>query len=175
MVQVCVSGFYRWEKTPISKRKLENNRLKEKIKEIYGAHKGTAGSPIITADLRDEPEFSKVSRPRVARIMWEIGLRCKSIRKFIVTTDSKHNQPVAPNLLDRKFYVSAPDIVWVGDITYSRIGSRWCYLSVFIDLFFSAVVGWDLSEALASDSTIYALQKAILRRRPAPGLMIHSD
>jgi len=174
-LQVSLSGFYRWEKAPVSKRKLENTRIKERVKDIFSAHKGMVGSPLVTADLRDEHEFSKVSRPRVARIMREMGLRCKATKKFVVTTDSKHNQPVAPNLLDRNFTVSAPNIAWVGDITYIRIGAKWHYLTVFIDLFSRAVVGWDLSDSLASDSTIHAFQKAIMRRRPAPGLMIHSD
>jgi len=140
-LQVASSGFYRWEKAPISKRKQENIRITERVKEIFNAHKGMAGSPLITADLRDECEFSKVSRPRVARIMREMGLRCKTTRKFVVTTDSKHNKPVAPNLLARNFTVSAPNVVWVSDITYLKVGTRWHYLTVFIDLFSRAVVG----------------------------------
>jgi len=174
-LEVAQSGFYRWEKAPISRRQQENNRIKERVKEIFRAHKGMVGSPLITADLRDEDEFSKVSRPRVARIMREMGLRCKATKKFVVTTDSKHDYPIAPNLLDRNFTVSSPDVAWVGDITYLRVGARWHYLTVFIDLFSRAVVGWDLSDSLASDSTIHALRKAVMRRRPAPGLMIHSD
>jgi len=174
-LQVTPSGFYRWEKAPLSKRKHENIKIKERVKEIFSAHRGMVGSPLITADLRDESEFSKVSRPRVARIMREMGLRCKATRKFIATTDSKHNEPVAPNLLARNFTVSAPNIVWVSDITYLKVGAKWYYLSVFIDLFSRAVVGWDLSDSLASTSVIYALKKAIMRRNPERGLMIHSD
>jgi putative transposase len=133
------------------------------------------GSPIITADLREEPEFSNVSRNRVARLMKEIGLKCKTIKKFVVTTDSKHSEPVAPNLLDRQFSVSTPDTVYVSDITYLKVGRRWHYLTVFIDLFSRLVVGWDLSDSLERFSAIRALNKAILRRNPSQGLMIHSD
>ncbi len=174
-LEVTPSGFYRWEKAPISKRKRENIRIKERVKEIFSVHKGMVGSPLVTADLRDEREFSSVSRPRVARLMKEMGLRCKTTKKFVVTTDSKHKQPVAPNLLDRNFSVSAPNTTWVSDITYIKVGAKWHYLTVFIDLFSRAIVGWDLSESLESKSAIYALKKAIMRRRPAPGLMIHSD
>jgi putative transposase len=107
--------------------------------------------------------------------MKELGLRCKTTRKFVVTTDSKHKQPVAPNLLDRKVSVAALNTTWVSDITYIKVGAKWHYLTVFIDLFSRAIVGWDLSNSVESKSAIYALNKAVMRRRPALGLMIHSD
>lgn len=134
-----------------------------------------AGSPLITADLHEDRQFSSASRPRVARYMKEMGLKCKTVKKFVVTTDSKHTEPVAPNLLNRQFTVSAPDMVYVTDITYLRVGGKWHYLTVFIDLFSRSVVSWDLSESLERYSAMRALNKAILRRRPGPGLMIHSD
>jgi putative transposase len=80
-----------------------------------------AGSPLLTADLREDPEFSQVSRNRVARLMKEMGLKCRTVKKFAVTTDSKHNEPVAPNLLDRNFTVASPNLVWVTHITYLNI------------------------------------------------------
>jgi putative transposase len=134
-----------------------------------------AGSPIITADLREDPEFSRVSRNRVARHMRDMGLKCRTVKKFVVTTDSKHNEPVAPNLLDRQFTVPTPDTAWVSDITYLKVGRKWYYLTVFIDLFSRIIVGWDLSASLERYSAIHALNKAILRRRPGRGLMVHSD
>lgn len=97
------------------------------------------------------------------------------MKKFVVTTDSKHSDPVAPNLLNRQFSVSSPNQVWVSDITYLEIGGKWHYLSVFIDLFSIIVVGWDLSDSLERHSTIHAFRKALLRRSPGKGLMIHSD
>ncbi|PQP33012.1 hypothetical protein C6A36_01450 [Desulfobacteraceae bacterium SEEP-SAG10] len=133
------------------------------------------GSPMMTADLHEDPEFSKVSRNRVARHMKEMGLKCRTVKKFVVTTDSKHKEPVSPNLLDRQFTVPTPDTVWVSDITYLKVGRKWHYLTVFIDLFSRIVVGWDLSESLERYSAMRALNKAILRRRPSQGLMIHSD
>lgn len=169
------SGYYRWLKAPSPSRNQSNERLKERIRELYKEHGKMAGSPMITADLRSEAAFSKVGKNRVARIMKEDGLRCKTVRKFVTTTDSRHKEPVADNLLNREFNVSSPNRVWAGDITYLRVGRKWYYLSIFIDLFSRIVVGWDLSDSLERHSTIKSLNKAILRRRPDRGLMVHSD
>lgn len=174
-LSVSPSGYYRWKKKPFSLRRAETDRLKIRIKQLFKQHNGMVGSPMITADLHDEPEFSHVSKNRVARLMREMGLKCRTVKKFVVTTDSKHNEPVAPNLLDRQFEVDAPNTVWVSDITYLKVGRKWYYLTVFIDLFSRIVVGWDLSQSLERHSTIHALKKAIWRRRPEKGLMIHSD
>lgn len=174
-LDISQSGFYRWTKALLSPRKKENARIKERIKEIFIAHGGMVGSPIVTADLHDDQEFSKVSRPRVSRMMRKMELRCRARKKFVVTTDSRPNYPVAPNLLNRNFSVSAPDVAWVSDITYLKIGRRWHYLTVFIDLFSRIVVGWDLSDSLERYSAIRALNKAIMRRRPAKDLLVHSD
>jgi len=175
MLKVSQSGYYRWRKAPLSSLKIENGKLRARIKELFAEHNGMFGSPMITADLNEDPEFSKVSRNRVARHMKEMGLKCRAVKKFVVTTDSKHKEPVSPNLLNRQFTVPTPDKVWVSDITYLRVGRKWHYLTVFIDLFSRIVVGWDLSESLERYSAMRALNKAILRRRPNQGLMIHSD
>lgn len=82
------------------------------------------GSPIITANLRDDPKFSRVSRSRVARYMKKMGLKCRATRKYVATTDSNHSEPVAPNLLNRQFTVAAPNIAWVSDITYLKVGKN---------------------------------------------------
>ena len=175
VLKVSRSGYYRWRNAPLSSRKRENERLRARIKALFEEHKGMAGSPMITADLNEDPKFSKVSRNRVARHMKAMGLRCRTVKKFVVTTDSKHTKPVSPNLLNRQFKVAFPNIVWVTDITYVKIGRKWYYLTVFIDLFSRIIVSWDLSESLERYSVISALNKAILRRRPCKGLMIHSD
>lgn len=175
VLKLSLSGYYRWWKAPLSSRQIEKENLKRRIRELFAKHNGMVGSPIITADLHDDPGFSKVSRPRVARLMREMGLKCRTVKKFVVTTDSKHNEPVAPNLLDRQFTTSSPDQVWVSDITYLKVGSKWYYLTVFLDLFSRIVVGWDLSASLERHSAIRALNKSILRRRPSQGLMVHSD
>ena len=172
---ISPSGFYSWQKRPCSALQSENKRLRQRIRELYVEHKGMAGSPMITADLRSGPEFSKVSKNRVARHMKDMGLRCKATKKFVVTTDSKHDEPVAHNLLNREFTVSSPNIAWVSDITYVKVGRKWYYLTVFIDLFSRIIVGWDLSESLERHSMIRAFNKALWRRRPGQGLLVHSD
>lgn len=88
---------------------------------------------MIAADLRSEPHFARVSKNRVARHMRAMGLRCKATRKFVVTTDSKHDEPIAANILNRQFSVAAPNTVWVSNITYLKAGGKWHYLTVFID------------------------------------------
>lgn len=172
---ISPSGYYRWRKAPLSNRKRRNEALKKKIKELFFQHRGMAGSPLIAADLREEPAYANVSRNRVARLMKEMGLKCKTVKKYVVTTDSKHNEPVAPNLLDRQFSVPSPDTVYVSDITYLKVGRKWHYLTMYIDLFSRLVVGWDLSDSLERFSAMRALNKAIMRRRPGSGLMVHSD
>lgn len=169
------SGFYRWQKRPYSPRKEENSRIRRRIRALYAEHNGMAGSPMITADLRSEPGFETVGKNRVARHMKDMDLRCRTLKKFVVTTDSKHNEPIAPNVLNRAFSVSSPNTAWVSDITYVKVGPKWNYLTVFMDLFSRIVVGWDLSESLERHSMIRAFEKALLRRRPDEGLLVHSD
>ncbi len=134
-LNISSSGFYRWLNSPLSPRKRENQLIKDRISTLYEDHKGMAGSPMIAADLRSEPPFATVSKNRVARHMRAMGLRCKTTKKFVVTTDSKHNEPIAPNILNRQFSVAKPNTVWVSDITYLKAGGKWHYLTVFIDLF----------------------------------------
>jgi putative transposase len=173
--KISVSGYQQWKTREPSLRQIRRERLKKRIFELYLEHNGMAGSPMISADLHDDPEFYNVSSNTVARLMREMNLKCKTAKKFVVTTDSKHNEPVAPNLLSRKFKVEKPNTSWVSDITYLRIGHKWYYLAVFIDLFSRIVVGWDLSDSLERYLVINALNKAVMRRRPGKGLMIHSD
>jgi len=175
VLEVSPSGYYRWLRAPVSLRKRENARLKEEIRRIYAFHRGRAGSPMITADLHDKRAYAKVSRCRVARLMKQMGLRCRSIKKRPFTTASRHTRPVVPNHLDRNFEVSSPNRVWVSDITYMRIGESWHYLSIFLDLYSRKIVGWDISHSLEKGSVLRALRQSLQRRRPAEGLMIHSD
>lgn len=174
-LQVSQSGYHVWTKRLPSRRALEKVRLQQRIRALYHEHDKAVGSPMITADLKAEADFSRVSRCRVARYMRSMGLRSRTTRKFVVTTDSRHAELVAANLLNREFSVSKPDTVWVSDITYLKVGRKWHYLTVFIDLHSRMVVGWDLSASLERTSILNAFRKAISRRKPAPGLMVHSD
>lgn len=174
-LRVSQSGYYTWAVRAASRRAQETVLLRKRIAELYAEHGGMAGSPMITGDLRAEESFRNVSRPRVARHMRSMALRCRTNRKFVVTTDSTHSEPVASNILNRQFTAAAPNRAWVTDITYLKVGRRWHYLTVFIDLYSRLVVGWDLSDSLERHSVIHAFQKAIVRRRPAAGLVVHSD
>jgi putative transposase len=173
VLSVSRNGYYRWRKRPESRRAVENKRLDVHIKAIYKKHKGRCGSPKITRELNDNG--FKVGKNRVARRMKEAGLRSIVRRKYRPTTDSKHSYPVAANLLQRDFTASAPNTVWVSDITYIATKHGWLYLTIFLDLFSRMVVGWALSSSLGSQMVQMALHRAIQRRRPAKGLIIHSD
>jgi putative transposase len=148
-------------------------RLDVEIKAVYEVHKGRAGSPKIASELREQGV--KVSRNRVARRMQQIGLKAKTKRRFRVTTNSRHSYPPADNLLQRNFTAQRPNQVWVSDITFIRTREGWLYLTVFIDLFSRSIVGWATSSSLGHEMVVKALYRAIWRRRPPKGVIIHSD
>lgn len=167
------SGYYRWRKRPECDRSLHNKRLTAHIKAIYKKHKGRAGSPKIADELKDNG--FQVSKNSVARRMKEAGLRSIVRRRYRATTNSKHSHPVADNLLKRDFTTTEPNTVWVSDITYIATERGWLYLTVFLDLYSRMIVGWALSSSLSSQMVQMALNRAIKRRRPEAGLIIHSD
>ena len=115
------------------------------------------------------------SRKRVARLMRAHGIRSVRRRKYRVTTQSKHRHPIAPNVLARDFEVSDPDRVWLGDLTYIPTGEGWLYLAALMDLGSRRIVGWATSHRLTQELTQAALDRALLERRPKPGLLHHSD
>ena len=117
----------------------------------------------------------RVGRKRVARLMRGMGLSARRKRRFRRTTDSAHAFPVAPNLLGRDFTASAPDRVWLADLTYIWTAEGWLYLAVVLDLFSRRVVGWAMADHLGHELALAALDMAIARQRPAPGLVHHSD
>jgi putative transposase len=173
LLNVSRSGFYSWLTRPESRRSIENRALEDKIRVLHAASHGIYGSPKIHQDLTDDGV--RCGKNRVARIMREAGIRSRTKKKFKATTNSRHNLPVAPNLLNQEFTVDAPDRTWVGDITYSHTQEGWLYLAVLIDLFNRKVVGWSASSRLTRELAMDALQMALDHRRPAPGLMHHSD
>lgn len=172
-LEVSRSGYYTWFRRPPSRRRLDTQRLDMEIKAVYQAHKGRAGSPKIAFELQERGV--KVSRHRVARRMRHLGLRSRTKRRFRVTTNSRHQYPVAANLLQRDFTAQRPNKAWVSDITYIWTREGWLYLTVFIDLFSRVVVGWSTSASLGHEMVVKALKRAIWRRRPSAGLIIHSD
>jgi len=169
------SGYYDWLEREPSARTLENQKAKQIIKMIYKESKGRYGSPKITEELK--ARGMKLSRPRVARLMRSEGIKSIVHKKFrVVTTDSKHNYPIADNHLNRNFKVEKPGKVWVSDITYIRTAQGWLYLTIIMDLFDRKIIGWALSKTLTTKDTVLAAWRMALINRPLSGrLIFHSD
>lgn len=173
VLKVSRSGFYAWNRRLPSKRERENFRLDTLIRATFHASKERDGSVKITKTLQDEGE--KVYRTKVAKRMQIMGLRSKVRKKYRVTTDSDHSEPIAENILNRQFTVAVPNTVWVSDITYLWTQAGWAYLTVILDLYSRLVVGWAVSTSLSHEAPLKALWRAVGRRRPAAGLLFHSD
>lgn len=173
LLEVSRSGFYGWQRRGPSARAEEQQRLDEAIQRLFTAHHRRPGSPKMTRLLATEGW--RVGQTRVARRMRQLGLRSIIRRAWRVTTDSRHHLPVAPNRLARDFTVAGPDQAWVSDLTYLRTGDGWLYLAVIIDLYSRMVVGWALEDSLSHELVLAALDRALARRRPPPGLVFHSD
>ncbi len=175
-LQVSVSGYYDCNKRKKSNREHQKDVLMIKIRELfYEKHGEMAGIHLITHDLHDFDKFKHINRTRVALLMKEMGLRCKIQKKFVITTDSKHNEWISENLLDRDFNPSVPNTVITGDITYLSVSSHWVYLSIFMDLYSRKIVGWDLSKSLEAKSTCKAFKKYQFKYGSDEGLLVHSD
>ena len=173
-LRVSKSGYYNWLKSGPSKRWLENQKLSMHINEIFNDSFGSYGSPRIKVELEKLGYY--VSRPRVARIMKANYLVARRHRKFKFTTDSNHNYPIAPNILNQNFEVHRMNQVWVSDITYIQTKEGWIYLTVIIDLFNRKVVGWAMSDNLTTEATIIpAWNMAIKDNKITKELIFHSD
>jgi transposase InsO family protein len=170
---VSRSGYYAWQTRPESRRSIENSRLLERIKSLHKKSRRTYGSPRVHSQLVREGECC--SRGRVQRLMSKHGIRAKQRRKFVVTTESKHDLPVAENILGREFVVEAPDKVWVSDVTYIPTDEGWLYLAGVLDLCSRRTVGWSMSESLERTLVVDALKMAYRQRNPGAGLIHHSD
>jgi len=173
VLEVSKSGYWAWLSRPESRQKKERRYLDVLVKAAFESRYSLYGSEKIRRELlaRGNP----YTRSRVADSMRRQGLRSKVRKKFVVTTDTKHNLKASPNLLNRKFKVDRPNKVWTSDITYLRSRAGWLYLVVFLDLFSRRIVGWCVSTSLGHETVLTALSGAIWQRRPEPGLMIHSD
>lgn len=172
--KISKSSYYRWVKSGPSKRWVENEQLLVKITDIYEDSSGSYGSPRITEELKNQGFI--VSRQRTARIMKSAGISAKRKKKFVATTDSRHNYPIAPNILNREFTVERPGQVWVSDITYIKTNKGWLYLTVIIDLFDRKVVGWAMSKGMSAEETTISAWRMAVRNRPVVDkLIFHSD
>ncbi len=171
---VSRSGYYSWMSREPSDRAKENRRLLRLIKQVWLDSGKTYGSPRIHQQLLRQGQ--QVSRPRVARLMNKEGIQSHIRPKWKVTTDSKHQRPVAPNLLAQEFTPSGLGQVWVSDITYISSSQGWLYLTTVMDLADRQILGWSLSEGMRADETILAAWKeATGRRCIQKELIFHSD
>ncbi len=170
---VSRSGFYAWKQRPEPERNKADRALAEVVTEVHQDSRGRYGSPRVHAELRARGQ--RVSRKRVARLMSQQGLVARRKRRFVRTTDSRHNQPVAPNILERDFSPGQPNCTWATDITYVETKQGWLYLAVVIDLFSRRVVGWSMSQNIDRHLVLSALDMALKARTPPRGLVHHSD
>ena len=174
LLGVSRSGYYEWAANIPSARAREDAQLIERIVEIHGAHRGVYGSPRVHAELR-LAHGVRVGRKRVERLMREAGISGMVRRKRGRTTITVPGVTVADDLVERQFRPAGPNQLWVADVTYLRTWEGWLYLAAVQDTYSRAIVGWSMAEHMRSELVVDALQMAITRRRPEPGLIHHSD
>jgi putative transposase len=172
-LRVSRGGYYAWLHGLGRQREQANVVLLSEIRKVFADNNGNYGSPRVYRDLRTAGV--SCGKEHVERLMREDGLRAKHVKKFKVTTDSKHSMPVAPNVLAGRFEWGRPNQAWVGDITYIPTDEGWLYLAVLIDLFSRRVVGWAMDKRITRGLTLRALDMAVQRRRPPQGLIHHTD
>ncbi|MCF6172699.1 MAG: IS3 family transposase [Campylobacteraceae bacterium] len=167
------SSYYHWIDAGCVVKK-EDTQLNELIEAVFVEGKQLYGTRRIQSKLK-ELYGLLLSRKRIAGIMKDLNLKVKMKRRHKNTTDSNHNLPIAPNLLNRDFYASAPDMKYVGDITYIFTGEGWLYLATVIDLYSRKVVGWSMDDTMKVSLVNDALNMALSRRNPPKGLIWHTD
>lgn len=175
-LKVSPSGFYQWQQRQVQPcaRARENQSLLQEIEQIHARSRQTYGSPRIQKELRKKGRCH--GRHRVARLMKEKGLCGRQKGRYrIQTTDSNHDQPIAPNLLAARSPATAPNQIWVADITYIQTKEGWLYLAAILDLYSRKIVGWAMSQHIDTTLVLQALAMALLHRRPPANLLLHSD
>ncbi|WP_445082414.1 IS3 family transposase [Escherichia coli] len=170
---VSRSGYYNWVQHEPSDRKQSDERLKLEIKVAHIRTRETYGTRRLQTELAENGII--VGRDRLARLRKELRLRCKQKRKFRATTNSNHNLPVAPNLLNQTFAPTAPNQVWVADLTYVATQEGWLYLAGIKDVYTCEIVGYAMGERMTKELTGKALFMALRSQRPPAGLIHHSD
>lgn len=173
VLRVSKSGYCAWLSRPESSRARQNRALVIQIKAAHRRSRKSYGRRRIHIQL--QRDGIACSPNRVGRLMRAEGICGLRRRRFRATTNSRHSFPVAPNLLARNFTAAAPDQVWVSDITYLACEEGWEYLATVMDLYSRRIVGWAMQSTLERSLTLRALEMAIAQRRPAPGLIHHSD
>jgi putative transposase len=174
LLGVSRSGDYEWAANVPSARALEDAELIERIVEIHGAHRGVYGSPRVHAELALTHGI-RVGRKRVERLVRQAAISGMVRRKRCRTTISVPGVRVADDLVERRFRPAGPNQLWVADVTYLRTWQGWLYLAAVQDAYSRAIVGWSMAEHMRAELVVDALQMAVARRRPEPGLIHHSD
>ena len=168
------SGYYAWQAAAPSARQVADTALRADLRSIHACHQGRYGAPRIGRELKKRGQGHGTKR--IARLMRADGLRGRCARRYVPrTTDSHHDQPIAPNRLAEAPAPSGPNQIWVSDFTYVRTDEGWLYVAVVLDLWSRRVVGWQASASLAASLVLGALRRAVQHRRPGPGLLHHSD
>ena len=177
VLQVSTSGYYRSLTAESGPRAQRSARIHDSVAAVFGASDEVYGSAKIAKKLKADPELETACRNTVAKAMQEMGLKSCVSKKFRPpTTQSDPTKTPAPNVLNQEFTATAPNQKWVADITYLPTAAGWVYLAVVLDLFSRKVVGWDISESLATPLVSSALRQAVESRRPTAGeLLHHSD
>lgn len=171
---VSARSYYNFQRGVYTKRAVKEDNVVSDIQRQYAAAKGRYGSPRIAAEL--QAQGIRISRTTVSKYMHKMGLRSKLARKFKVTTDSKHTQSIAPNILNRGFDVAMAGLVWVSDITYIQTKESFICLTTVIDLYDRKVIGWSTSDNMTTtDTVLRALAMALRNRTATHGLVFHSD
>jgi transposase InsO family protein len=173
MLRVQRSAYYDWRAHPGKVVPPQELALRRRMRALFAASRDSLGSRTMMRNLRDEG--FEIGRDKTRRLMKRLGLKVKQKRKYKVTTDSKHNLPVANNVLNREFSPSAPNQAWGTDITYLWTQQGWIYLAVVIDLYSRRVVGWAIDRRMKTALVVRALMMATNLRKPPPGLICHSD
>lgn len=173
LMNISRSAYYAWlDRSPTSTEK-EDQALTEMIVKAFKKSRATYGTRRLKRELFKQDRIT--SRRRIGRLMREAELACKTRRKFKATTHSRHDFPLAENRLDREFKVNNPNQVYTGDITYIPTQEGWLYLAVVIDLYSRQIVGWSMAEPMRTKLVNDALRMAIWKRKPAKGLLWHTD
>ncbi len=174
VLRVSRSGYYAWVRRPVSCRQRRRAELVEQIRAVHQDNRGVYGSPRIYQALKAHGQ--RICENTVAKIMREEGLRAKGRRSFVPrTTDSTHDRPVAPNVLDRHFTAPQPNVTWMADITYIPTEEGWLYLAGVMHLFSRKIIGWSMTDHLRAELAGAALEMSLARRGPSAGVLHHSD
>ena len=174
VLSVTPGGYYQWRDRPPSAAATRRQQIVRQIRQAHEQSRGLYGSPRMHAELK--AAGVSVCENTVARYMREAGIVSRIKRRFrIVTTDSRHDSPIAANRLDRQFAAEVPDRKWCGDITYVATGEGPLYLAAVIDCCTRRIIGWAMADHLRAELCLDALEMAVQRRRPPAGLLHHSD